>query len=251
MLHTLRGDPAALNHLSNLPTCLSRWLGYRSSLPRQQPRYITCLWSFVASFCGLAVLQLLFGHAQYFVDRDVPPIIPSFGATAVLTYSAIEAPFSQPRALVASQIIGSVVGIGITRLFQLLPAERFQSLEWIVGSLSVAITIVIMEITETTHPPAGATALVAAVDPDVRTLGWYFLPVILLSSAIVLLTALLLNNVQRRYPVFWIKPVVPLPAQLSEIPGGSERMNPHVAKPKLSDSTLGTAFDHDLEEGHV
>ena len=66
-----------------------------------------------------------------------------------------------------------------------------------------------MQVTGTTHPPAGATALLAAVEPEVYGLGWYFLPVVLLSSAMVLVAALLANNVQRRYPVYWIRPAVP------------------------------------------
>ncbi|KAJ8463998.1 hypothetical protein ONZ45_g17391 [Pleurotus djamor] len=68
-----------------------------------------------------------------------------------------------------------------------------------------------MQITKTTHPPAGATALLAAVDADVRALGWYYLPIILLSSALALAIALLVNNIQRRYPVFWIEPSPPAP----------------------------------------
>lgn len=63
-----------------------------------------------------------------------------------------------------------------------------------------------MQITKTIHPPAGATALLVAVDRDVEELSWYYLPVILLSSTLVLVTALMFNNIQRRYPVFWIEP---------------------------------------------
>lgn len=61
-----------------------------------------------------------------------------------------------------------------------------------------------MQITKTTHPPAGATALLAATDQDIQRLSWYLLPVILLSSSVVLVTALLINNIQRRFPTFWI-----------------------------------------------
>lgn len=63
-----------------------------------------------------------------------------------------------------------------------------------------------MQMTATTHPPAGATALLAAVNDEVIAIGWYYLPVILLSSALVLVSALLINNIQRRYPVYWFEP---------------------------------------------
>jgi CBS-domain-containing membrane protein len=40
-------------------------------------------------------------------------------------------------------------------------------------------------------------------------MGWYYLPVVLLCSTMVLVSATMVNNVQRRYPVFWWKPVTP------------------------------------------
>jgi CBS-domain-containing membrane protein len=46
-------------------------------------------------------------------------------------------------------------------------------------------------------------------------MGWYYLPVVLLTSALALVVALLLNNIQRRYPVFWIEPAVPAHAPVS------------------------------------
>lgn len=53
---------------------------------------------------------------------------------------------------------------------------------------------------------SGAIALMAVVNEDIHSLGWYFLPVILLSTSFVLVLALVLNNIQRRYPVFWFSP---------------------------------------------
>jgi hypothetical protein len=52
----------------------------------------------------------------------------------------------------------------------------------------------------------GAIALMSVINKDIRGLGWYFLPVILLSTSFVLVLALILNNIQRRYPVFWFRP---------------------------------------------
>lgn len=54
---------------------------------------------------------------------------------------------------------------------------------------------------------AGATGLNAAVQTQVITLSWRYLPVMLASSLIMLGWALIINNVgRRRYPVFWWKP---------------------------------------------
>lgn len=63
-----------------------------------------------------------------------------------------------------------------------------------------------MTVTNTTYPPAGATALLAAVDPQVERLGWYLLPLVVLSSVLTLVVSLLVNNVQRQYPTYWWTP---------------------------------------------
>jgi len=148
----------------------------------------------------------------------------------VLIYGAIEVPFSQPRALFGGHFLGALTGICITKLFHLLPTEeRFQSLLWLAGSLSCATSVVVMQITGTTHPPAGksmrnppavrllipllvgATALLAAVNTEVREMGWYYLPVVLLTSTLALVVAVLIDNIQRRYPTFWFQPNSPPP----------------------------------------
>lgn len=89
---------------------------------------------------------------------------------------------------------------------------RFESLRWLAASLSTAIAIVVMQLTGTTHPPAGATALLPATSQEIWRLSWYYLPVVLLSSVMLLVCALLFNNLHRRYPAFWIAPAPPKPA---------------------------------------
>lgn len=63
-----------------------------------------------------------------------------------------------------------------------------------------------MQATGTVHPPAGATALLAAVDRDVRGLGWFLVPVTGVCGGVVLVSACLVGNLQRRWPVFWWVP---------------------------------------------
>lgn len=64
-----------------------------------------------------------------------------------------------------------------------------------------------MVLTKTIHPPAGATALLAAVDPVISRLGWYLLPLVLISTILTLLSALVINNIQRQFPIYWFTPV--------------------------------------------
>jgi hypothetical protein len=60
-----------------------------------------------------------------------------------------------------------------------------------------------MTVTKTIYPPAGATALLAAVDPQVERLGWYLLPLVALSTGLTLVVSLIVNNIQRQYPMYW------------------------------------------------
>lgn len=220
---TTPNHPPPHHRLASWPAWTSRWLGYRATPPPKQPEYIVWLWSFIGAFCGISIIQAVFINAPYFTSRLVPPIIASYGASAVLIYGAIEAPLAQPRALFGGHFIGGLIGVCITKLFLLLPTEeRFEELSWLAGSLACAASVVLMQVTGTTHPPAGATALLAAVNKDVRDLGWYYLPVLLLSSALALGVALLINNIQRRYPVFWFRPAVAIPAPVSPDLGGLE-----------------------------
>jgi CBS-domain-containing membrane protein len=98
-----------------------------------------------------------------------------------------------------------------------------------------------MHLTKTTHPPAGATALIPCVDPHIWALRWYYLPVLLLMSMLTLGSALLVNNIQRQYPKFWVAQIPP-PASA---PAPAEKPKP--AEQRHGDSPNGTL--RDLETG--
>lgn len=82
------------------------------------------------------------------------------GASAVLIYGATETPLAQPRALLGGHFLGALTGVCITKLFGLLPTENaFQDLQWLCSSLSCAVAVVVMQLTRTTHPPAGESLI--------------------------------------------------------------------------------------------
>lgn len=217
------------SRLARLPRWISHWLGYRPETTKPLPAYQIALWSFITAFCGLSVVQAIFNYSDYFKDRHVPGIVASYvsgeeaatktklthskkGASAVLVFGAIESPLAQPRALVFGHFFSALIGVCITKLFSLIPNQaRFESVRWLAASLSTALAIVVMQLTGTTHPPAGATALLPATNQEIWELSWYYLPVVLLSSVMLLVCALLFNNLHRRYPVFWIAPAPPKP----------------------------------------
>lgn len=117
----------------------------------------------------------------------------------MLEFCAIDSPFSQPRNAVLSQVIAAVIGVSIQRLFALNPTAA--ALPELGGALACAITTSLMALTGTIHPPAGATALLAVTQTP--RLGWWLIPVMLLGVALMQATALLLNNIQRRFPIYW------------------------------------------------
>ena len=48
--------------------------------------------------------------------------------------------------------------------------------------------------------------MLAAIDPRVSGLGWYLLPLVLVSSLLMLGAALVINNLQRQFPIYWWTP---------------------------------------------
>lgn len=82
----------------------------------------------------------------------------------------------------------------------------YENLRWIAGPLACGIASFVMAMTNTVHPPGGATALLAAVDPTVEAMGWMFIPFILLGCSLMFVVAILVNNIQRQFPVFWWTP---------------------------------------------
>jgi len=78
---------------------------------------------------------------------------------------------------------------------------------WLAASVAVSLAIVVMHLTKTLHPPGGATALIAVIGGDsVHNLGyWYVLMPTAMGAVIMLIIALIVNNISRnrRYPEFW------------------------------------------------
>jgi CBS-domain-containing membrane protein len=60
-----------------------------------------------------------------------------------------------------------------------------------------------MAMTNTVHPPGGATAVLATTNAQIIAMSWMFIPFVLLSSLVMLTLACILNNIQRAYPVYW------------------------------------------------
>jgi CBS-domain-containing membrane protein len=123
------------------------------------------------------------------------------GAAAVLQFYTIEAPLAQPRNSVGGQIISVVIGVCISKLFEMSP--HYESIRWVGGAIACATATAAMALTKTVHPPAGATALLAVVDRTAASLGWRLIAVVIVGSLVMMGTALLVNNIQNKFPMYW------------------------------------------------
>lgn len=154
-------------------------------------------WSWLGSFLGIQGVAYL--HFVILTPLDSAMLIGSFGASAVLIYGAIRSPLAQPRNLVGGHVLSALVGAG---LYMLMPEPI-----WLTSALAVSLSIALMHRTGTLHPPGGATALIAVIGSDqIHSLGlWYAIVPVGVGAMIMLLVAVLVNNVaaQRKYPEYW------------------------------------------------
>jgi CBS-domain-containing membrane protein len=152
------------------------------------------LWTFLGAFTGIGLIGFL--QSKFLDPADNIFLIGSFGASSVLIYGIINSPLAQPRNLVGGHLICALVGVTIHKL---VPNEL-----WLASALSVALSIVLMQITKTLHPPGGATALIANIGTQrIKDLGYiYVLSPVLSGVLILLLVALIFNNMtnHRKYP---------------------------------------------------
>lgn len=151
------------------------------------------IWAFIGSFVGLGIISYL----QYNVleSKDLTLLIGSFGASCVLIYGVIESPLAQPRNLIGGHLVSALIGVIICKLIPVI---------WIAAPLAVSLSIIIMQITKTLHPPGGATALIAVTGGTaIKELGFmYILSPVLSGVLILFITALIFNNIpkKRKYP---------------------------------------------------
>jgi CBS-domain-containing membrane protein len=167
---------------------LLKMKGYTRTTPLQSPPAFDIFISWLGTFLGIAAVAILA------LVYDKPMLVASFGASAVLIYGVPEAPLSQPRNVFFGHTLSAAVGVITYSLF---------GLSWWTAALATAIALIVMLITKTTHPPGGATALVAILN---RATPLYILTPVAAGVIILVFIALITNNLSpnRSYPRYWI-----------------------------------------------
>lgn len=166
-------------------------------VPPKAP-YYEVFWSAIGAFLGIfAVYEI--GHFERFNIEDSLFLVGSFGASAILIYGVPKSPYAQPRNLVLGHTLSAIVGVTCALFFSEYPAVS--------AALAVSLALTVMHLTNTIHPPGGATALIAVIGSDQihQMYFWYVLSPIFTGAVIMLVVALLVNNLSphRRYPEFW------------------------------------------------
>ncbi len=165
--------------------------------PHRAPNH-EIFWSAVGAFIGIYLIYYI-GHLHGLRLETSLFLVGSFGASAILIYGVPNSPYAQPRNLVGGHIFSAIVGVVCVLLLKDFPS--------LVAAAAVSLALAVMHFTNTIHPPGGATALIAVVGGDqIHALGfWYVLTPIGLGALVMLVVALLVNNLSphRHYPQYW------------------------------------------------
>lgn len=168
---------------------LMRALG--PALPAVHP--VEALRAGVGAFIGLAVVGMLVLSPVVDLQTGLYLIAP-FGASAVLLFAVPNAPLAQPWSAVVGNTLAALIGVAVCMTVP-EPAMRI--------ALAVGLSIAVMILCRAVHPPAGAVAMTAAMNPEaVDRLGFWFAlaPVALGTVALVVLAMIYARLTGRRYP---------------------------------------------------
>ena len=146
-----------------------------------------------------ALLLVCILHSLFVEAAALPLLIAPFGASVALIFGAPKSPLAQPRNVIFGHAISALAGV---TAYKLAGGSEMAAI-----CLAVPLAIGLMQLTGTMHPPGGATAFLAVAGGEgVHSLGyWYVLAPCIAGSILMILVALVVNNIspRQRYPLFW------------------------------------------------
>lgn len=162
------------------------------------------------TFGGVALsLLLISGLNQKIVQASDTYflLVGSLGALNTLMYAIPNAPLVQPRNIIGGHLVSCAVAV--LWMYVTNPAYLAIVPQWVTCALAPATAIALMGKLGLTHPPAGAACLIyvsAPYDSKVAALGWMYLLLPVLASALItMLMGIAWNNLcnKRQYPIYW------------------------------------------------
>ena len=158
---------------------------------------VTLTEKFRSAFAAM-VGMLLLGEAVCFMPEGGHPLIlfASMAAASVLLYAVPHSPMGQPWPLVVGNLLSGAMGFLCGAL---IPDQV------IAAACAVGLSIFVMHLTRSLHPPGAATAMIIVVNiVQIQHFGWLWACGAVLANIIFsLLFALVINNLIHvgRYPV--------------------------------------------------
>jgi len=119
----------------------------------------------------------------------------------VLVYDAHQSPLAQPRNVLGGYLFSSFIGV-TTRII----CGYIGIPSWVTGGLAVGFAIIGMNLTQTTHPPGGACALISVIGGNtVINMGYGYMLTSIGGAFIMVSVAIVGNNLapERQYPLYW------------------------------------------------
>jgi len=189
------------------PSYFDKMLG-NGSAPGSPPITVV-LWGMAGAFLGILVLTLMHFKLCIAHTDTLQMYVGSFGAQAVLLFAANQSPLTQPWNALFGSVIAAALGVSSWQIFGvwLYPGQLLGQL--LAPPFAVSACVGAMMVTRSVHPPAGALALIATLQPEkFKAAGFiYVLFPALFGSLVHVIVALLFNNLSsqpcRFYPVTW------------------------------------------------
>lgn len=146
--------------------------------------------SFVSLMGGFIAIILI---ATVALLLEYPYVIGPLGASTVLVFFVYQGAIAQPRNVIGGHFICTLLGLSVYHLF---------GASMLTNGLALAIVLIGMLLTDTFHPPAAASGLVALN----FTPGWGMLSTITICAVILVVMGMLYNNIfsKRQYPKYWL-----------------------------------------------
>ena len=178
-----------------------RWIGVELSPVSHRERLVSALGACVGIFAVYWTSRLLLG------PMASPVMVLSMGSTAAMLFAVPHGALSQPWPLLGGHLISGLIGIACLLW---IPDPM------IAASLACGLAVGAMHYLRCIHPPAGATALAAALgNESVKAMGFAFVAApLMLNVAIIFIAAIAFNALfpWRRYPASLVRVRATAPA---------------------------------------
>ena len=139
-----------------------------------------------------ALGALIFISFLAFLDRSFEGmiwLIPPFGASMVLVMAVHESPLAKPKNILLGHILSALSGVIILYLI----GDNFLAL-----GIAVALSVFVMIITDTIHPPAGANPIIVILTG--QGISFVLFPVAVGAFMLVVFAYLYNKLLKRNYP---------------------------------------------------